>query len=63
MSTVFATMQVSALDTGLGIGNGGAVINKTEGGFVNMTGGNGNVNLNFNGKKIKKSRSITPNKV
>ena len=49
LSTVFATMQVSALDTGLGIGNGGAVINKTEGGFVNMTGGNGNVNLNFNG--------------
>ena len=49
MTTLFASMQVSyaAIDTGLGVGNGGAVINNTSGGFVNMTTGNGSANLNF----------------
>ena len=51
LSALFASMQISyaAIDTGLGIGNGGAVINNTTGGFVNMTTNNGSANLNFNG--------------
>ena len=51
LTALFASMQVSyaAIDTGLGIGNGGAVINNTTGGFVNMTTNNGSANLNFNG--------------
>ena len=51
LTALFASMQVSyaATDTGLGIGNGGAVINNTTGGFVNMTTNNGSANLNFNG--------------
>ena len=53
LSTVFATMQVSALaaefpiNTGLG---GGSTINNVTGGFVGADGLNtGNVDLNFNG--------------
>ena len=52
LSTVFATMQLSyaAIDTGLGAGKGGAVINDTQGGFAGINGaGTGNVDLNFNG--------------
>ena len=52
MTTVFASMQISfaQIDTGLGGGIGGAVINGTQGGFVNADGiGTGNVDLNFNG--------------
>ena len=52
LTTVFASMQLSyaAIDTGLGAGNGGAVINNAQGGFVGVNGaGTGNVDLNFNG--------------
>ena len=51
LTALFASMQVSyaAIDTGLGVGNGGAVINNTTGGFVDITNGNGSANLNFNG--------------
>ena len=51
LTALFASMQVSyaAIDTGLGVGNGGAVINNTTGGFVDITKGNGSANLNFNG--------------
>lgn len=51
LTTLFASMQMSyaTMDTGLGVGNGGAVINNINGGFVDMTTGAGNANLNFNG--------------
>ncbi len=48
LTTMFAVMQVSAsMDTGLGAGNGGAVINSTTGGFAGMTTGNNSATLNF----------------
>ncbi len=53
LCTVFASMQIgfaAPIDTGLGVGNGGAVIDSTQGGFVGAGGiGTGNVDLNFNG--------------
>lgn len=51
LCTVFASMQIAsaAFDTGLGAGNGGAVINDIQGGFVNGTTSNGSATLNFNG--------------
>lgn len=51
LTALFASMQVSyaAIDTGLGVGNGGGVINNTTGGFVDIKTGNGSANLNFNG--------------
>ena len=51
LTALFASMQVSyaAIDTGLGVANGGAVINNTTGGFVDIKTGNGSANLNFNG--------------
>ena len=52
LSTLFASMQVSyaVIDTGLGAGNGGGVINNVTGGYVGAGGlGTGNVDLNFNG--------------
>ena len=53
LTAVFASMQLTsfaAIDTGLGAGNGGAVINNATGGFQGATGiGTGNVDLNFNG--------------
>ena len=49
--TVFAStnFSIATTDTGLGIGNGGAIINNTQGGFVNTTTNNGVANLNFQG--------------
>ena len=52
MTTIFATMQISIaspVDTGLGVGNGGAVINNITGGFVNRTTGTNSATLNFDG--------------
>ena len=51
MCTLFATMQVSfaSIDTGLGVGNGGAVINNATGGFVGVETGTNSATLNFNG--------------
>ena len=50
LCTVFASMQISyaTIDTGLGNGLGGAVINDPGAGYVDITGaGTGNVGLNF----------------
>ena len=53
LTTMFAMMQVSAaMDTGLGNGLGGAVINNTTGGFVGMDTGNNSATLNFNGNSV-----------
>ena len=65
LGTVFASMQVSyaAIDTGLGAGNGGAVINNTTGGFVGVNGaGTGNVDLNFNGNAHVNWNTLNVNK-
>ena len=48
ITTVFAMMQVSAtMDTGLGAGNGGAVINSASQGFAGMETGTNSATLNF----------------
>ena len=49
LTTVFATMQISmaAMDTGLGVGIGGATINNTTGGFVGLETGTNSATLNF----------------
>lgn len=64
LTALFASMQISyaAIDTGLGVGNGGAVINNTTGGFVNMTTGNGSANLNFNGDSHVNWNTLNVNK-
>ena len=51
MCALFATMQVSLanIDTGLGAGNGGAVINSTTGGYAGMDTGVNSATLNFTG--------------
>ncbi len=54
LCTVFAMMQVSATtimsgDTGLGVGNGGAVINSATGGYLGTDLTAGSATLNFNG--------------
>ena len=50
LTTVFAMMQVSAaVDTGLGAGNGGAVINNATGGYAGMDTGVNSATLNFTG--------------
>jgi hypothetical protein len=50
LTSIFAAMSVSAvMDTGLGAGNGGAVINTTTGGFAGMTTGTNSATLNFDG--------------
>ena len=65
LSTLFASMQVSyaVIDTGLGAGNGGAVINNTTGGFAGINGaGTGNVDLNFNGNAHVNWNTLNVNK-
>mgnify|MGYP002858357879 CR=1 FL=1 len=64
LSTVFASMQVSmaSMDTGLGVGNGGAVINNISGGFVNMETGYGSADLNFNGNSHVNWDTLNVNK-
>ena len=65
LSTLFASMQVSyaVIDTGLGAGNGGGVINNVTGGFVGVDGaGTGNVDLNFNGNAHVNWDSLNVNK-
>ena len=51
LTAVFAATQVgyAAMDTGLGNGIGGAVINDVTGGWAGMTTGDGTADLNFNG--------------
>ena len=50
ITALFASMQVSSasIDTGLGVGNGGAVINNATGGLVDVTTGVDSATLNFN---------------
>ncbi len=62
LSSLFAVMQVSAMDTGLGVGNGGAVINNAQGGFAGMTTGDGFADLNFNGNTHVNWDSLNINK-
>ena len=64
LTALFASMQVSyaTIDTGLGVGNGGAVINNASGGYVNMTTGNGSANLNFNGNSHVNWDTLNVNK-
>ena len=48
LTTMFAMMQVSAaIDTGLGAGNGGAVINNATGGFAGVDKGTNSATLKF----------------
>ena len=54
LTAVFATMQIASaatvpFDTGLGAGNGGAVINSATGGYVGAETGTNSATLNFNG--------------
>ena len=50
LTAVFAMMQVSAaIDTGLGAGNGGAVINTTDSNFTGLTKGTNSATLEFKG--------------
>ena len=50
LTTMFAMMQVSAaIDTGLGVGNGGAVINNATGGFKGVETGTNSATLKFDG--------------
>ena len=51
LCTVFAATQVSlaSVDTGLGAGNGGAVINNATGGYAGMDTGLNSATLNFTG--------------
>ncbi|MBQ7127010.1 filamentous hemagglutinin N-terminal domain-containing protein, partial [bacterium] len=51
MCLTFMSMQttLASMDTGLGNGIGGAVINGTNGGFVDMQTGNNSATLNFDG--------------
>ena len=64
VTALFASMQVSyaVIDTGLGGGNGGAVINNTTGGFVDIKTGNGSADLNFNGNSHVNWDSLNVNK-
>ena len=52
MCSVFATMQISCatpMDTGLGSGIGGAVINSTDSNFAGLTKGDNSATLEFKG--------------
>ena len=64
VTALFASMQVSyaLVDTGLGNGNGGAVINNVTGGFVNGVAGNNSYDLNFNGNAHVNWDSLNVNK-
>ena len=67
LCTVFASMQVTAAtistgDTGLGVGNGGAVINGATGGYVNTELGTNSATLNFNGNSHVNWESLNVNK-
>lgn len=63
LCTLFATMQVSAsIDTGLGAGNGGAVINNATGGYVGTDIGKDSATLNFKGDSHVNWDSLNVNK-
>ena len=64
LCTVFATMQVSAatFDTGLGVGNGGAVINNATGGYVGTDLGSNSATLKFEGNSHVNWDTLNVNK-
>lgn len=63
LSTMYISVNASPIDTGLGNGNGGAVINGATGGFAGINGqGTGNVDLNFNGNAHVNWDSLNVNK-
>ena len=66
LCTVFASMQVSASimtgDTGLGKGNGGAIINSAQGGYIGTDLGKDSASLNFNGNSHVNWDSLNVNK-
>lgn len=63
LTAMFAMMQVSAaVDTGLGVGNGGAVINSTDANFAGMTKGVNSATLNFNGNSHVNWNTLNVNK-
>ena len=64
LTAVFATMQVTyaAIDTGLGAGNGGAIINNATGGFAGATASEGRADLNFTGDSHVNWDSLNVNK-
>ena len=66
LCTVFASMQVSASimtgDTGLGAGNGGAVINNATGGYVGTDLGKDSATLKFEGNSHVNWDSLNVNK-
>ena len=65
MCTLFATMQITVanIDTGLGVGNGGASIIDGGAGFQGITGqGTNNVGLNFDANSHVKWDTLNVNK-
>ncbi len=63
LTAIFAMMQVSAaVDTGLGVGNGGAVINSTDSNFAGMTKGTNSASLNFKGNSHVNWNTLNVNK-
>ena len=63
LSMQSVSVNASPIDTGLGNGNGGAVINGVNGGFAGINGqGTGNVDLNFNGNAHVNWDSLNVNK-
>ncbi len=64
LTTMFASMQISwaSIDTGLGNGLGGAVIDKIDGGFAGINKGNGSADLNFSGDAHVNWGSLNVNK-
>ena len=67
LCTVFASMQVSAAsimngDTGLGVGNGGAVINSAQGGYVGTDLGPNSATLKFEGNSHVNWDTLNVNK-
>ena len=64
LTAVFASTQISiaSVSTGLGAGNGGAVINSITGGYVNGQAGNGSATLNFDGNSHVNWNTLNLNK-
>ena len=64
LATMFVSMPLSfaSIDTGLGNGLGGAVINNAQGGFVGIDKGSNSADLNFNNDSIVNWDSLNINK-
>ena len=64
LAALFTSMQVTAtaIDTGLGAGNGGAVINNATGGFKGCDVGNNTATLNFEGNSHVNWDTLNVNK-